>query len=94
MKYVEKTIIEHLCEDCEMPVGDCDGMPHYVDGNGDFYCLDCALKRHFIDAEYWLNCHGMNIYDHALYKNGKIIMYRKWGKRYQKNIIDPFGKTE
>ena len=90
MKYIEHTIIEHLCEDCEEPLGYHEGTPYAEDDNGDFYCLDCALRRRLIDAEEWLKYHGIGIYDHALYKEGKIIMYRKWGKGFQKTIIEPF----
>ena len=93
MKYIEHTVIEHLCEDCAMPLADHEGGAHYADGEL-YLCLDCALRRKLLDAEEWLSLHGMSIYDHAMYKDEKIILYRKWGKGYQKTIIDPFARTE
>ena len=91
MKYIEHTVIEHLCEDCDIPVGDHEGFPHYVDERtGNYYCIDCALKGGFIGADEWLRFHGIGIYDHAIYKDGKIFAYRKWGKGFCRNIIEPF----
>lgn len=89
MKYIEHIVHEHLCEVCETPLGDHEGAP-CVEYNGDYYCYDCALKRHIIDADDWLNAHGISIYDHAIYKDGYIIAYQKWGKGYRKNAVRIF----
>lgn len=89
-KYIEHIVTEHLCEECETPLGDHDGNP-CVEHNGNYYCHDCALKHRIIDADDWLKAHGIGIYDHAIYKNGCIIAFQKWGKSYRKDTVRIFG---
>lgn len=89
MKYIEHIVYEHLCEDCETPLGDHEGNP-CVEHEDNYYCYDCALKRRIIDADDWLRAHGIGIYDHAIYKNGYIIAYQKWGRGYRKDIVRIF----
>lgn len=89
MKYVEHIVLEHLCESCETPLGDHEGNP-YIKQEGAYYCHDCALRLKFIDAEEWLNAHGIRIYDHAMYKDGCIIAYQKGGKGYRKDVVRVF----
>jgi hypothetical protein len=89
MKYIEHIVYEHLCEDCETPLGDHEGNP-CVEHEDNYYCYDCALKRRIIDADDWLRAHGIGIYDHAIYKNGYIIAYQKWGRGYRKDTVRIF----
>ena len=94
MKYIEHTVIEHLCEDCETLLGDHDGNPYCIDDSGNYFCPDCGLRRKLIDADEWLSIHGIMIYDHAIYKNGNIIAYQKWGKGFRKDVIKVFDSDE
>lgn len=89
MKYIEHIVYEHLCEDCDTPLGDHEGNP-YVEHEGDYYCHDCALRRRLIDADGWLVAHGIYIYDHAIYQDGCITAYQKWGKGYRKDTVKIF----
>lgn len=93
MKYIEHVIPEYLCDDCEVPLGNHEGNPYIRDGNNN-YCHDCALKRRLIDADDWLEAHGICIYDHAVYKNGEIIAYQKWGKRFRRDVMRIFDDEE
>ena len=79
-------IIEYLCDDCGEPLGNHEGNPYISDGENN-YCYDCALKHRLIDADEWLFAHGISIYDHAVYKNGEIIAYQKWGKSFRRDVV-------
>ena len=95
MKYITHEVKEYLCEKCETPLGNHIGWPYYKDGEKeDYYCPDCALKKGLIDADEWLKVHGISIYDHALYKDGIIIAYQKWGKGFRKNEVRIFDDVE
>ena len=76
MKYIEHIIKEYICDDCGELLGNQCGHPYFPDKENN-YCPDCALKRKIIDAEEWLNLHGIGIYDHAVYKDGVITAYQK-----------------
>lgn len=89
MKYIEHIVIEHLCEKCGEPLGDHEGNPCVEHGHS-YYCHDCALKLNLIDAEEWLNIHGISIYDHDIYKDGIIAAYQKWGSGYRKHTVRIF----
>jgi hypothetical protein len=39
----------------------------------------------------YLDAHGLGIYHHAEYNNGKIIAYQKWGKGYRKDELEILG---
>lgn len=84
MKFIEHKVIEYLCDECDEPLGNQDGNPYYSDADNN-YCPDCALKNRVIDADEWLHVHGISIYDHAIYKDGVISAYQKWGKGYRKD---------
>lgn len=89
MKYIEHVVREYLCDECETLLGNQHGYPFIQDGENN-YCHDCALKRHLIDAEEWLKSHGIAIYDHAIYKDGEIIAYQKWGKSFRRDVVRIF----
>ena len=89
MKYIEHIIKEYICDDCGELLGNQCGHPYFPDKENN-YCPDCALKRKIIDAEEWLNLHGIGIYDHAVYKDGVITAYQKWGKRFRKDEVRIF----
>ena len=96
MKYKEHkvTLIEHLCEDCERPLGDCNGWGGWTKvNNGDYYCLECALKNGIIDADTWVkdSCFSqfVNHPHHATYSDGIVTIYQKWGKKFRK-----FGEVD
>lgn len=93
MKYIEHTVLEYLCDECGTPLGNHEGNPyiHFEDEN---FCHDCALKKRLIDADEWLAAHGICIYDHAVYKDGKIIAYQKWGKKFRRDIMRIFDNEE
>lgn len=93
MKYIEHTVLEYLCDGCGEPLGNHIGNPYIREGKNN-YCHDCALKRRLIDAEDWLEAHGIDVYDHAVYKNGEIIAYRKWGKRFCRDVVRIFEDEE
>ena len=50
------------------------------------------LKHRLIDADEWLFAHGISIYDHAVYKNGEIIAYQKWGKSFRRDVVKMFDE--
>lgn len=89
MKYRTHEVKEYLCDKCETPLGNLDGHPYYEDGENN-YCPDCALKIGVIDAEEWLTIHGIGIYDRAIYKDGIITAYQKWGRGYRKDEVKIF----
>lgn len=89
MKYIVHEVKEFLCEDCETPLGNHVGWP-FVDKGDQKYCHDCALKKNLITADDWLKAHGIGIYDHAIYKNGVITAYQKWGKSFRKDEVRIF----
>lgn len=91
MKCVEHKVIEYLCDDCGEPLGNHEGNPYISDGENN-YCCDCALKHRLIDADEWLFAHGISIYDHAVYKNGEIIAYQKWGKSFRRDVVKMFDE--
>ena len=89
MKYIIHKVKEYLCDDCDAPLGNHEGAPYSKEGDNN-YCLDCALKRKLIDADEWLELHGIGIYDHAIYKDGVITAYQKWGKSFRKDEVRIF----
>ena len=89
MKYIEHIVKEYLCDDCGELLGNQNGNPYFSNDENN-YCPDCALKRGIIDAEKWLTLHGIDIYDHVIYKDGVIIGYQKWGKRFRKDEVRIF----
>lgn len=93
MKYIIHEVKEYLCDRCEAPLGNHEGNPyvHKEDGN---YCHDCALKMGIITADDWLQAHGIGIYDHAIYKDGVITAFQKWGKTYRKDEVRVFDELE
>ena len=78
-----------MCDDCGELLGNQNGNPYYTDGDSNF-CPDCALKHKIIDAQEWLKIHGIDIYDHAIYEDGVITAYQKWGKRFRKDEVRIF----
>ena len=93
MKFITHEIREYLCDGCNTPLGNHEGNPYYEHGN-DNYCPDCALKKKIIDADEWLKIHGIGIYDHAVYKDGVITAYQKWGKSYRKDEVRIFEDVD
>lgn len=67
-----------------------DKNPHYNDRGVRFLCLDCALKLGKCTPMEYLDAHGLGIYHHAEYNNGKIIAYQKWGRGYRKDELEVF----
>ncbi len=82
-----KTII---CKNCGKPAIKHDGDPYTV-FRGEPYCLDCALKLGMCAPMDYLDAHGIDIYHHAEYHDGKIIAYRKWSRGYWKDELELFG---
>lgn len=92
MKYRTHEVREFLCDECETPLGNHMGWP-YIEHGEENYCHDCALKKGIIDADEWLSAHGITIYDHAIYKNGVITAYQKWGRSYRKDEVRIFDNV-
>lgn len=93
MKHVTHEIVEYICDDCNIQLGNHLGHPYYSD-DGSNYCLDCALKRNLIGADEWLRKHGITIYHYAVYKDGVITAYQKCGRKYKKDVVKIFENSE
>ena len=78
MKYIEHIVREYLCDGCGEPLGNQDGHP-YIQAGENNYCYDCALKRGLID--------------HAVYQDGVISAYRKWGKGFRRDVVRIFDQN-
>lgn len=87
MKFIYYEVEDYLCEDCETELHTQSGWPYAQDDDGNYYCLDCGLKRGLISPMYWLVSHGIGIYHHATYKDGVITGFQKWGRGYRKDEI-------
>ncbi len=71
-----------ICYACGMQTQEEYGHPYCVDDCGNHYCLDCGLKLGLIDPLKYLELHGIYISHHAVYEDGWIKAFRKWGKGY------------
>ena len=88
--YIVHEVIEHRCIKCGSPLGDHEGHSYYKSDDGKFYCLDCALKNGWINAEEWAGhaLPGGIPYHHAAYKDGVVTIFYKWGRGYRKYTIN------
>ena len=87
MKYLIHEVIEHICEECQKPIGDHEGAP-YLQAPEGYYCIDCAVKVGLISPDEWLDCNGMTMrYEYAEYKDGAIAAYRRHGRGFCKDLI-------
>ena len=77
------------CEECGQSAKALDSDQHVV-FYGKPYCLDCALKLGMLGPLDWLYSHGICIYHHAEFHDGKIIAYQKWGRGYRKDELEVF----
>lgn len=78
-----------LCDRCKKDVKAYNGFP-YVSTDGHDYCYDCALILGVVTPmEYVDEClFAFGRCDKAEYSDGKLIMYRKWGRGYSNAIVE------
>ncbi len=72
-----------ICSSCGKQIRKPDGHPYCVDDCGNHYCLGCGLRLRLIDPLEYLKLHGIGIFHHAVYEDGWIKAFRKWGKGYR-----------
>jgi len=76
----------YKCVNCRKEIED--GEAHYRLTGGKRMCLDCGLRFGYVGPMEWLELHGIGIYHHAEYHDGKIIAFQKWGRGYRKDEVE------
>ena len=87
------TDFDWFCDQCGKHIGTGDNVMMFHDTKENDFCPDCALENGIIDAMAWLDRHGFGLAHHAVYENGKVTAFQKWGRGFTKYVF-PVGNDD
>lgn len=90
---IQVTVFDYYCDQCGEYIGTGDNVMVFHDSKENDFCVDCALKNGLIDAMAWVDLHGFSLAHHAVYENGQVIAFQKWGRGFTKYVF-PIGKND